>query len=66
MVLDKYSIVEARRTFMVYNWLQYFSRQSLVEELQKNRFQVVEYYADVVGTDYSEAAGEIAIVAQKL
>lgn len=64
--LDKYTIVEASRTFEVYNWLQYYSRDSIREEFAENGFQIVEYYGDVAGAPFVEDSKEFAVVAKKL
>ena len=66
LVLDKYTIVEESRSFEVYNWLQYFSRESIEAELLENGFAVSEIYADVAGTEYRDDAPEIAVIARKL
>lgn len=34
VVLDKYSIIEADRKRVVYNWLQYFSPEDLIKRLE--------------------------------
>ena len=62
VVLDKYTIVEADRTRMVYNWLQYFTPESLKEEFRNAGFTVEAIYADVAGAAFDETASEIAIV----
>jgi 2-polyprenyl-3-methyl-5-hydroxy-6-metoxy-1,4-benzoquinol methylase len=65
VVLDKYTIVEAERTRTVYNWLQYFSPESLWSEFEKAGFTQQELYADVAGTPFDETASEFAVVAKK-
>jgi len=65
VVLDKYTIVEARRTRTVYNWLQYFSPASLGSEFEKAGFTRHEFYGDVAGESFDDAASEFAIVAEK-
>jgi SAM-dependent methyltransferase len=65
VVLDKYSIVEPQRTRSVYNWLQYFSPETLAEEFERCGLRIVERYADVAGLPY--ANGDVfAVVAQKI
>jgi hypothetical protein len=64
VTLDKYTIVEKERTRTVYNWLQYFSQESLREELEKNGFKVEEFYSDVAGSAIYPESPEIAIVAK--
>jgi SAM-dependent methyltransferase len=46
VVLDKYTIIEKDRIRTVYNWLQYFSTESLKEELKKGKFVVQNLYSD--------------------
>lgn len=65
ITLDKYTIVEEARTRVVYNWLQYFSRDSLLEELEENRFKVEEFYSDVAGSAFSSDSPDMAVVARK-
>ncbi len=66
VVLDKYTIVEARRTRTVYNWLQYFSRESLQSEFEKAGFTRHEFHGNVAGAPFAEAASEFAIVGQRI
>ncbi len=63
--LDKYTIIEKSKTRVVYNWLQYFSKDSLRKEFEKNGFSAEEFYSDVAGTTFSPDSQEIAIVARK-
>ncbi len=65
VVLDKYTIIEASRTRVVYNWLQYFSKESLRDELENNGFQVEGFYSDVAGGAFDPASSELALVARK-
>lgn len=65
VVLDKYTIVEAERTRTIYNWLQYFSPESLRSEFEKAGFTQQEIYADVAGTPFDETASEFAVVANR-
>jgi len=65
VVLDKYTIVEKSRRRTVYNWLQYFSQESLGTEFEKNGFRIEGYYSDVAGATFSPESMEFAIVAKK-
>ena len=65
VILDKYTIIEEARTQTVYNWLQYFSPESLSKEFEENGFKIEEYYSDVAGTIFSPESVEFAIVAKK-
>ena len=62
VILDKHTIVEVDRTRTVYNWLQYFSPESLQEELKKTGIAMQSRYTNVAGTPFNEAADEFAIV----
>ena len=65
VTLDKYTIIEKARTRVVYNWLQYFSRDSLREELEGSGFKIEEFYSDVAGSAFSPESPDIAVVARK-
>jgi len=65
VVLDKYTIVEADRTRTIYNWLQYFSPETLKEEFTACGFSVEGIFGDVAGTPFDSKADEFAIVAKK-
>ena len=65
VTLDKYTIIEKTRTRVVYNWLQYFSRDSLREELEGIGFKIEGFYSDVAGSAFSTKSPDIAAVARK-
>jgi SAM-dependent methyltransferase len=65
VILDKYTIIEEARTQTVYNWLQYFSPESLRKEFEESGFNIEEYYSDVAGTVFSPESVEFAIIAKK-
>jgi SAM-dependent methyltransferase len=65
VVLDKYSLFEAERSRTIYNWLQYYSLESLRAEFAASGFEIIETYADTTGADWHDDAAEIAVVAIK-
>jgi serine/threonine protein kinase len=65
VVLDKYTIVEQARTRTIYNWLQYFSLETLGDELSGCGLDVEMLYADVAGSPYKPEHSEFAVVARK-
>jgi len=65
VVLDKYTIIEEKRTRIVYNWLQYYSEESLRKEFEENGFEIEGFYSDLTGTIISPESLEIVIVAKK-
>lgn len=64
VTLDKYTIIEESRKRIVYNWLQYFSRDSLKNEFEENGLAITEVYSDVSGAEYHQESLEIAVVAK--
>jgi SAM-dependent methyltransferase len=66
VILDKYTIIEKARTWTVYNWLQYFSPDTLRKEFEVNGFKMEEFYSDVAGKPFNSKSTEFAIVARKL
>lgn len=65
VVLDKYTLIEASRTRTVYNWLQYFSPETLEKEFVDVGFAIDTLYADVAGSPFGPENTELAIVAKK-
>jgi SAM-dependent methyltransferase len=63
--LDKYTIIEKERTRAVYNWLQYFSQDSLKKEFEENGFKVESFYSDVAGKPFSPDSADMAVVVRK-
>lgn len=66
VILDKYTIIEKARTRTIFNWLQYFSPDTLREEFDANGFKIEEFYSDVAGKTFDSKSQEIAVVARKL
>jgi SAM-dependent methyltransferase len=65
VILDKYTIVEARRTQTVYNWMQCFSPETLEKEFAGCGFTIEKFYSDVAGSPYNPETLEFAVVAKK-
>jgi 2-polyprenyl-3-methyl-5-hydroxy-6-metoxy-1,4-benzoquinol methylase len=65
VILDKYTIIEASRKRVVYNWLQCFSKESIRKEFEENGFKADELYSNVAGQAFTPESMEIAIVAKK-
>ena len=65
MALDKFTIVEVKQTGTVYNWLQYFSPESLRSEFEQAGFTCSEFYGNVAGALFAESASEFAIVGRR-
>lgn len=65
VILDKYTIVEDNRNRVVYNWLQYFSMESIKIEFEKNKLMIKNLYSDVSGSQYDSTSEEMAVVLKK-
>lgn len=66
VVLDKYTIVEADRVRVIYNWLQYFSVEAIGKEFEECGFSVENLYSDVAGAVFLPGSKEFAVVARKI
>ena len=66
VVLDKYSLFpEHSKAETVYNWLQYFSPESLTEELSVAGFKVEQLCGNVAGEKFTNQSPEFAVVITK-
>ncbi len=63
--LDKYTIIERRRQWEVYNWLQYFTPESLKQEACAAGLEIDAVYGDLAGNQYDSSAAEFAVVMTK-
>ncbi|MBC8439339.1 MAG: methyltransferase domain-containing protein [Deltaproteobacteria bacterium] len=66
VTLSKYTIIEEFQARIVYNWLQYFNKESLSEEFNKNGFKIESFYSNVAGETFDPEATEFALVAKKI
>lgn len=60
--LDKFTIIETHRERVVYNWLQYYSRESIKQEFDRNGFNIDEYFSNVGGDPFDADSNEFAVV----
>jgi len=65
VVLDKYTLIEEAHTRTAYNWLQYFSPETLEREFVECGFGVEKLYADVAGSPFLSESKEFAVVAKR-
>jgi len=63
VILDKYTIIEKKRTREIYNWLQYFDADTLTGEIEAHGWLVEEVIGNVAGDPYDATSGEFAIIA---
>lgn len=64
VTLDKYTLIEKNRTRRLFNWLQYYSQESIACEFEKNGLQIEKYLANVAGDEFDPHADEFAIIAK--
>jgi SAM-dependent methyltransferase len=62
VVLDKYTIIEETRARTIYNWLQYFDRETLRTEIESQGLVVEEFLGNVAGAVYDPAGHEFAVI----
>ncbi len=65
VVLDKYTIVDEKRTRVVYNWFQFFDRESLTREIEHAGLAIKQFLGDVAGAQYDPSSHEFAVVARR-
>ncbi len=65
VILDKYTIIEETTSKVIYNWLQYFNKDALTNELKETGFKIHAIYGDVAGSNYSENKTEFAVITDK-
>jgi len=63
VILDKYTIAQANQTRTVYNWLQYFSPETLERELADCGLRISSLLGGVRGTPYASSGETFAVVA---
>jgi hypothetical protein len=61
--LDKYTIVEKDRVRNIYNWLQYFTPESIAGEFEQDGWKIGSYLANVAGDAFDPGGGEFAVIA---
>ena len=66
IVLDKYTLIETSRTRTVFNWLQYFSPETVEREFVECGFTIEKLCSDVAGSPFDPETTEFAVVARKL
>ena len=65
LAVDKYTFIEAEQSREVYHWLQYFTPESLEQELHQAGFEVVTVFDDMCGQPYTGQGPSFTVQAQK-
>ncbi len=63
--LEKYTIVEAQRTYEIFNWLKHFTTEELTREFMDNGLEVIEIYPDF-GSNNRKGKGKVMAVVARL
>ncbi|MFC1679287.1 class I SAM-dependent methyltransferase [Elusimicrobiota bacterium] len=66
VALDKYTIVERKRTRTFYNWFQYYSPITLGKEFADCGLKLFERFGDVAGAPFDKRGDTFAVVARKV
>ena len=64
--LDKYTLIEEKRTRDVYNWLQYFPKKQIQKEFEAAGLRIINWLGNVGGADYDENSDEFAVIAERV
>ncbi len=64
VTLDKYTIIENNRTRKIFNWLQYYNKESVEKEFTESGLKIEKYMANVAGDEFNADENEFAIVAK--
>jgi 2-polyprenyl-3-methyl-5-hydroxy-6-metoxy-1,4-benzoquinol methylase len=65
VILDKYTIVEKSGERQIFNWLQYYTVDSLEDEFNQNGLTVKNIYANVAGDPPTSESEEFAVAAKQ-
>jgi SAM-dependent methyltransferase len=63
--LDKFTLVESDRTRTIYNWIQFFSPESLAAELGRAGLEIESLLGDVAGRPFDPESTQFAVVARR-
>ena len=66
VTLDKYTIIEEKRTRVIYNWIQYFGSEDPEREFMEAGFSIKELFSDVAGAPYDRKSSEFAVIAHRV
>jgi SAM-dependent methyltransferase len=61
--LDRYLIIEPKETWQIFNWMQYFSQESLQAELRVADFDVVKMVGELTGEPLQDGGDFIGVIA---
>ncbi len=64
VTLDKYTLIEKNRTRRIFNWLQYYSQESIAREFAENGLKIEKYLANVAGDEFDAEGDEFAVIAK--
>jgi SAM-dependent methyltransferase len=61
--LDRYLIIEPNETWQIFNWMQYFTPESLQAELRRAGFEVVKMAGELTGKQLQTDGDFIGVIA---
>lgn len=64
VTLEKYTVVEKDRVRKIYNWLQYYDKESIASEFAESGLKIENYLANVAGDEFDPDRDEFAIIAK--
>lgn len=66
LTLDHFVIIEEAEQWEILNWMQYFSSERLVAELEDSGFAICELTNSMAGDTLTSASPEYAVIAEKV
>ncbi|HET9912450.1 MAG TPA: class I SAM-dependent methyltransferase [Anaerolineales bacterium] len=64
VTLVKYTIIKKNRTRQIFNWLQYYTKESIAEEFAQSGLKIEQYLANVAGDVFNADEDEFAVIAK--
>ncbi|MDA3900623.1 MAG: class I SAM-dependent methyltransferase [Spirochaetes bacterium] len=65
VIVDKYTIIEENRRREIFNWLKFFTLQTITDEVVQSGFSVAGHFSDVSGAPYDESSETMALILRK-
>lgn len=62
--LEKYTVIEKDRVRKIYNWLQYYDKETVTKEFAESGLEIERYLSNVAGDEFNPDGDEFAIIAR--
>ena len=62
--LEKHTVIEKDRVRKIYNWLQYYDKETVTKEFAESGLEIERYLSNVAGDEFNPDGDEFAIIAR--